>query len=236
MGLPRWLSGKESTCNAGDPGSIPGSGRSTGEGIGYPLQYSWASLVAQLVKNLPVMWETWVGKIPCRRERLPIPVFRLGEFQELYSPWACQESDTAEQLSIQQYSIPGGLVVKNPSANAGDVDFYPWVGKILRRRRWQPGSVFLHGKSYGERSQSWTQLSDKTTITIILWYIFLSWFILVYPMWFQFPLLAISSWIYMLLNWGLFFFCLQNSLYHFLFACLVRTCFLIFCLFILPSF
>ena len=43
--------GKESTCNAGDPGSIPGSGRSTGEGIGYPLQYYWASLVAQLAKT-----------------------------------------------------------------------------------------------------------------------------------------------------------------------------------------
>ena len=52
--------GKESACNAGDPGSIPGSGRAPGEGIGYPLQYSWASLVAQLVKNLPAMWETWV--------------------------------------------------------------------------------------------------------------------------------------------------------------------------------
>ena len=51
---------KESTCNAGDPGSILGSGRSPGEGIGYPLQYSWASLVAQLVKNPPAMWETWV--------------------------------------------------------------------------------------------------------------------------------------------------------------------------------
>ena len=50
--------GKESTCNAGDPGLIPGSGRSTGEGIGYPLQNSWASLVAQLVKNLPAMQET----------------------------------------------------------------------------------------------------------------------------------------------------------------------------------
>ena len=55
--------GKESTCNAGDPGSIPGSGRSLGEGIGYLLQYSWASLVAQLVKNLPVMWETWVRSL-----------------------------------------------------------------------------------------------------------------------------------------------------------------------------
>ena len=52
--------GKESTCNAGDPFLIPWSGRSAGEEIGYPLQYSWASLVAQLVKNLPAMWETWV--------------------------------------------------------------------------------------------------------------------------------------------------------------------------------
>ena len=49
---------KESTCSAGDPSSIPGLERSTGEGIGYPLQYSWASLLAQLVKNLPAMQET----------------------------------------------------------------------------------------------------------------------------------------------------------------------------------
>ena len=47
--------GKESACNAGDPGSIPGLGRSAGEEIDYPLQYSWASLVAQLVNNLPEM-------------------------------------------------------------------------------------------------------------------------------------------------------------------------------------
>ena len=52
--------GKESICNAEDPGVIPGLGRSPGEGKGYPLQYSWASLVAQLVKNLPAMQETWV--------------------------------------------------------------------------------------------------------------------------------------------------------------------------------
>ena len=51
--------GKESACSAEDPGSIPGSGRLAGKGIGYSLQYSWASLVAQLVKNLPAMWETW---------------------------------------------------------------------------------------------------------------------------------------------------------------------------------
>ena len=59
-GFPDSSASKESTCNAGDSGSIPGSGRSPGEGIGYPLQYSWASLVAQVVKNLLAMWETWV--------------------------------------------------------------------------------------------------------------------------------------------------------------------------------
>ena len=52
--------GKESACNAGNPGLIPGSGISSGEGKGYALQYSWASIVAQLVKNLPVVQETWV--------------------------------------------------------------------------------------------------------------------------------------------------------------------------------
>ena len=56
MGFP----GRESACNAGDPGSVPGSGGSPGEGIGYPLQDSWASLVAQAVKYLLAMWETWV--------------------------------------------------------------------------------------------------------------------------------------------------------------------------------
>ena len=55
--------GKESSFNAGDSGSIPGLRRSTGEGIGYPLQYSWAFLVAQPVKNPPVMRETWVRSL-----------------------------------------------------------------------------------------------------------------------------------------------------------------------------
>ena len=59
-GFPGRSAGKESTCNAEDPGSIPGSGRSPAEGISYPLQYSWASLETQTVKNLPAMRETWV--------------------------------------------------------------------------------------------------------------------------------------------------------------------------------
>ena len=52
--------GKESACNAGDPGSIPRSGRFGREGMGFPLQYSWASLLAQTVKNPPVMQEAWL--------------------------------------------------------------------------------------------------------------------------------------------------------------------------------
>ena len=60
MGFPDSQLVKKSACNVGDPGSILGLGRSAGEGIGYPLQYSWVSFVAQLVKNLPAMWDTWV--------------------------------------------------------------------------------------------------------------------------------------------------------------------------------
>ena len=92
--------GKESACNAGDPSSVPGSGRSTGEGIGYPLQHSWASLVAQLVKNLHAMWETWVRSLAWRRSRLPTPVFWPGEFHTLYSPWGRKELDRTEQLNF----------------------------------------------------------------------------------------------------------------------------------------
>ena len=55
--------GKESTCNSGDPSSILGLEKSPREGIGSPLQYSWASLVAQTVKNLPAIWETWVQSL-----------------------------------------------------------------------------------------------------------------------------------------------------------------------------
>ena len=78
-GFPDSSAGKESACNAGDPSSIPRSGRAAGEGIGYPLQYSWASLVAQLVKNHLQCgrpgFDPCVGKIPWRRERLPTPAF-----------------------------------------------------------------------------------------------------------------------------------------------------------------
>jgi len=78
LGFQVSSAGKESSCKVGDPGLIPGLGGSPGEGIGYPLQYSWASLVAQIVKNLPAMPETWVQSLgwedPQRRAWQPIPV------------------------------------------------------------------------------------------------------------------------------------------------------------------
>ena len=63
MGFPGSSADKESAYSAGDPSSIPGSGRSAEEGISYPLQYSWAFLVAQLVKNLPAMQKTWIQSL-----------------------------------------------------------------------------------------------------------------------------------------------------------------------------
>ena len=94
-GFPDSSVGKESTCNVGDPSLIPGSGRSTGEGIGYPLHYSRVSLVAQLVTN-PLQcgrpgFDLWVGRIPWRRKRLPTPVSWPREFHGLYSLWSCNE-------------------------------------------------------------------------------------------------------------------------------------------------
>ena len=65
MGFPESSVGKESACNSGDLGLIPGLGRSAGEGTGYLIQYSWASLVAQLVKNPAPMRETWVQSLGC---------------------------------------------------------------------------------------------------------------------------------------------------------------------------
>ena len=102
--LPDSSVGKESACNAGDPGLIPELGRSSGEGIGYPPQYSWASLVAQLVKNLPAMREIWVQSLgwedPLEKGKAPTPVFSPGESHGLYNMWGRKESDMTEWLSL----------------------------------------------------------------------------------------------------------------------------------------
>ena len=117
MGFSDSSAGKESTCNAGDPSSIAGLGRSPEEGIGYPLQYSWASLVAQLVKNLlqcgrPGL-DPWVGKILWRRAWQPPRILQYSCLEDPHgqrsllrdNPWGCKESDTTERLSTQQESL-----------------------------------------------------------------------------------------------------------------------------------
>ena len=89
---------------------IPGLGRSSGEGIGYPLQYSWASLVDHMVKNIPAMWETWIPSLDwedtleygnplwyCCLENPHGQRSLMG-----YCPWCRKESDTTEQLSTAQ--------------------------------------------------------------------------------------------------------------------------------------
>ena len=101
-GFPDSSVGKESACNAGDPGSIPGLGNA-GEGIGYPLQYSWASLVAQLVKNLPAMWETWVWSLSLED---PLEKGKGNTHSSILAwriPWGQKESDMTEQLSLSLY-------------------------------------------------------------------------------------------------------------------------------------
>ena len=105
MGFPHSSVGKESACNEGDPSSIPGSGRSAGEGLGYPFQYSWASLVAHLVKNLPAMWETWVRSLgwedpPEKGKATHSSILAWKIPWTVYSPWGLKDSEMTEQLSL----------------------------------------------------------------------------------------------------------------------------------------
>ena len=121
--------GKESTCNAGDPGSIPGSGRSPGEGIVYPFQYSWTSLVAHTVKNLPAVQEVWVPSLGWEDPWMggmathsSILAWRIPKKRGAWwaSPWGCKELEMTEQLkhigspseNIQSRKIKDTQIVK----------------------------------------------------------------------------------------------------------------------------
>ena len=107
-GFPGSSACKESACNAGDPSSIPGLGRSPREGLGYPLQDSWASLVAQMVKNPPSMRETWVWSLgwkdPLEDRGNPLQYSCLNNSHGQrslvgYSPWGHKESNTTEMTN-----------------------------------------------------------------------------------------------------------------------------------------
>ena len=112
-GLPGSSAGKESTCSARDTGLIPGLGRSPGEGIGYPLHYSWTPLVAQPVKNLPAILETWVRSLgwetPWRRTWQPTPVFLPGE-----SPWT-EQSGGLQSMGPQR--VRHDWVIEHSTSN-----------------------------------------------------------------------------------------------------------------------
>ena len=109
--FPGSSAGKESACNAGDPGSIPRFRRYPGKEIGHLLQYSWSSLVAQMVKNPPAMWETWVWSVGWEdplEEGLATHSSILAwkipwkKSLESSSPWGRKELDTTEWLSTTQ--------------------------------------------------------------------------------------------------------------------------------------
>ena len=85
--------------------------------------------MAQLVKNLPAIRETWVGKILWRRERLPALVFSSGEFHGLYNPWGCKELDTPERLSFSLWGFPCNSVGKESACSAGDLGLIPGLGR-----------------------------------------------------------------------------------------------------------
>ena len=137
QGFPDSSVGKESACNAG-------SGRSAGKGIGYPLQYSWAYLVAQLIKNPPAVQEilvkSWVRKIHWRRDRLPTPVF-LG--------------------------FPCGSAGKESACNVGDLGLILgcW-GDPLEKGKATHSSILvwrIPWTTVHEVIKSWTQLSHFDT-------------------------------------------------------------------------
>ena len=126
-GFPESSVGKDSACNAEDTGLIPGSGRSAGEGISYPFQYSWASLVAQLVKNPPTIQETWVWSLGWedplengKATQSSILAWRIPWTIYIYSPWGCKESDMTERLSLSIYlqQWEHGVLTTRPLGNS----------------------------------------------------------------------------------------------------------------------
>ena len=110
------LAGKESTCNAGDPGLIPGSGRYIGEIIGYPLQYSWASLVAQLANNPTAMRETWFGSLGLE-DLLEKGKATHSSILAWKIPWIVQsmghkEADMTQQLTLSQHNVVYQIILE----------------------------------------------------------------------------------------------------------------------------
>ena len=140
QGFPDSSVGKKSTCNVGDPNLIPGSGKSAGEGIRYSLQYSWASLVAQLVKNLPAVQETWV--------------WSLGWEDPL-------EKRKATHSSILAWRIP--WIAKSWTRLS---DFHFWCSNYLVFIAKTPVYLGSFPCLFGAVSQSYLRFSTKKNLTL----------------------------------------------------------------------
>ena len=167
MGFPGSSVGKESACNAGNPSLIPGSGRSPGEGTGYPLQYSWASLVAQMVKNLPAVWETWVQSLswedPLQEgmtTHSSILAWRILPWTE--EPGGLQSMglqrvrhDWATKHSAQRFVILSKVsqrrknIVCHPLYVESEKKWYKWTCKIEANSQTQNELIF-QGDGWGE--------------------------------------------------------------------------------------
>ena len=156
--------GKESTCNAGDPGSVPGLGRSPREGICYPLQYSWAFPGGSDGKEFSCNVGD-LGSIPGFEDPLEKGKAAHSSILAWRTPWtdslvatvcAAAEPDSTEQLSAAQHrrsvGFPGGARGGEPARQGGNWRSSPWAGKIPRRRTRQPTPIRLPRESHGQGS------------------------------------------------------------------------------------
>ena len=156
LGFPSGSVGKESTCNARDPSSIPGQGRSAGEGMGYPLQYSWASLVAQLVKNLPAMRETWVRSLgwedsPGGGKGYPLQYSGLENSMDSIVYGVAKSQIRLSNFHVLDFS--GGSDGKESACNVGDWSLIPGSGRSPGEGDGNPLQYScLPGESHGPRS------------------------------------------------------------------------------------
>ena len=136
-GFPGNSAGKESICNTEDPGSIPVSGRSPGEGIGYPLQSSWASLVAQLVKNPPAVWETWVLSLHWKDLLEKGMAIHYSGLENSMDSIVHGVSKSWTRLSNFHLSLfftfPGSSTGKESTCNAGNPGLIPGSGRSLEK-------------------------------------------------------------------------------------------------------
>ena len=121
------------------PKECPGSGRSPGEGIGYPLQYSWASLVAQLVKNPPVMWEAWVWSLSWED---PL------------------EKGKATHSSILAWKIPWACIVHGIAKNQTWLSDFHFYFQGVCKFGWDEGSRLHPGRGRGMVSSFWAPTLD----------------------------------------------------------------------------